>query len=240
VPVPAPLVELENVIKPYGGLRPLRLRHLTVGAGDRVGVAGVDQTTAEVFVNLVTGATVPDEGVIRVFGRPTTDIVDSTDWLATVDRFGIVSERVVLLDQYSLAQNIAMSLTLDLDPLLEEVRRDIEAIGGEVGLSPDDLARPVQDAGTALRHRVRLARAIAAGPSTLLVEHPAAGLTSEEVTRLAADLSRVASARHLAVIVLSANADLGRPFVERLLILNAATGELTEERRGVLKRLFGR
>jgi ABC-type transporter Mla maintaining outer membrane lipid asymmetry ATPase subunit MlaF len=238
--VPAPVVELENVIKPYGGLRPLRLRHLTIGSVDRVGIAGVDQTTAEVFVNLVTGATVPDQGMVRVFGRATTDIVDSTDWLATVDRFGIVSERVVLLDQFSLAQNIAMSLTLDLDPLSGEVRRDVEALGGEVGLSPEDLARPVQDVGAALRHRVRLAKAIAAGPSTLLLEHPAAGLTAEEVTRLAADLSRVANARHLAVVVLSANADLGRPFVERLLILNAATGELTEERRGALKRLFGR
>jgi ABC-type transporter Mla maintaining outer membrane lipid asymmetry ATPase subunit MlaF len=235
----SPVVELDNVIKPYGGLRPLRLRHLTVGEGDRVAIAGLDQTTAEVFVNLVTGATVPDQGVIRVFGRATTDIADSTDWLATVDRFGIVSERVVLLEQYSLGQNIAMSLTLDLDPLPDDARRDVEALGAEVGLSPDDLARPVQEAGAALRHRARLARAIATGPSTLLVEHPAAGLIAEEMTGLAADLSRVAGARRLAVIVLSASADLGRPFVERLLILNAATGELTEERRGVLKRLFG-
>ena len=235
----AALVELDNVIKPYGGLRPLRFRHLIVREGDRVGIAGVDQTTAEVFVNLVTGATVPEQGVVRVFGRATTDIADSTDWLATVDRFGIVSERVVLLEQYSLAQNIAMSLTLDLDPLSDAVRKDVAALGGEVGLSTDDLARSAQESGAALRQRARLARAIATGPSTLLVEHPAAGLTSEEVLRLAADLARVAEARRLAVIVLSASADLGRPFVERLLILNAASGELTEERRGVLKRLFG-
>jgi ABC-type transporter Mla maintaining outer membrane lipid asymmetry ATPase subunit MlaF len=234
--VSAALVELDNVIKPYGGLRPLRFRHLVVREGDRVGIAGVDQTTAEVFVNLVTGATVPEQGVVRVFGRATTDIADR---LATVDRFGIVSERVVLLEQYSLAQNIAMSLTLDLDPLSDAVRNDVAALGGEVGLSRDDLARSAQEAGAALRQRARLARAIATGPSTLLVEHPAAGLTSEEVLGLAGDLARVAEARRLAVIVLSASADLGRPFVERLLILNAANGELTEERRGVLKRLFG-
>ena len=40
--------------------------------------------------------------------------------------------------------------------------------------------------------------------------------------------------RKLAVIVLSATPDLGRAFVERMLILNAATGALTEEKRGVL------
>jgi ABC-type transporter Mla maintaining outer membrane lipid asymmetry ATPase subunit MlaF len=238
--VTVPVVEIDDVIKSYGGLRPLRLRTFVVQPGERLGVAGVDQTMAEVFVNLVTGATLPEQGAIRLSGRVTSDIADSADWLATVDRFGIVSERVVLLDQFTLAQNIAMSLTLDLEPVSTEVQEQVEGLGGEVGLSPDDLNRRAGESGAALRLRARLARAIVTGPSTLLVEHPAANLTPEEMKSVGADVARLSKRRTLAVIVLSATPDLGRAFVERMLILNPATGALTEEKRGLLGRLFGR
>ena len=64
-----------------------------------------------------------------MFGRATTEIADSADWLATVDRFGIVSERVVLLEQFTPLQNIAMSLTLDVEPLPDDVRQHVEGLG---------------------------------------------------------------------------------------------------------------
>jgi len=234
------ILEIDNVIKPYGGLRPLRLQRLEVHAGERVGIAGVDQTMAEVFVNLVTGATLPEQGVVRLSGRATSDIADSADWLATVDRFGIVSERVVLLDQFTLAQNIAMSLTLDLEPLAGDIRSRVDALGREVGLSPDELPCRAGDVGAATRLRTRLARAIVTGPSALLVEHPAVNLTGAEMTSIGEDIARLSQHRAVAVIVLCATPDLGRTLVERMLALNGATGALTEEKRRILRRMLGR
>ena len=55
-------------------------------------------------------------GEVRVFGRPTSAIADSADWLATVDRFGIVSERAVLLEALTVVQNLAMPFTLEIEP----------------------------------------------------------------------------------------------------------------------------
>jgi len=40
------------------------------------------------------------------------------DWLAAVDRFGIVSERAVLLDVLSVVQNLAVPFTLEIEPPL--------------------------------------------------------------------------------------------------------------------------
>ena len=68
-PEESPVIRMESLVKPYGGLRPLRLRHFTLTAGERVGLAGFDQTRAEVFVNLTTGATLPEQGEVAVFGR---------------------------------------------------------------------------------------------------------------------------------------------------------------------------
>lgn len=233
--MPEPVVELTGVSKMYGGLRPLRIRQLTVAAGEQVGLAGFDQTTAEVFVNLVTGSTLPESGVVRAFGRATADITDSDDWLKQVDRFGIVSERIVLLEQFTGAQNIAMSLTLELEPLPPESRARAEALAGDVGLGAD-MGRPVAELSAAARHRVRIARALAGQPAILLVEHPHAGLDEADVAPLASDLRRVAAARGLSIIVLAAEPRHATAFAPRVLSLNGATGELTEARAGWWKR----
>jgi branched-chain amino acid transport system ATP-binding protein len=238
--VSSPLVEFEGVVKAYGGLRPLRLRRLLVSPGDQIALTGFDQATAELFVNLVTGATLPDEGTVTIFGRATSAITDSTDWLATVEHFGIVSERAVLLEQISAAQNIAMSLTLDIDPIAPDVRDKVNGLAAAVGLETALLDRPIQGTTVATRHRIRIARAIAGTPRVLLVEHPLAGLDAGDVGSLALDLAAVARSRQLAVIVLAGNVDAARPFAPRVLALNPATGDLTEAKSGLLTRLFGR
>lgn len=232
------ILELTDVSKSYGGLRPLRIRRLAVTSGSVVALSGFDQATAEVFVNLATGATLPEEGIVSVFGRPTSEIADSADWLATVDRFGILSERVVLLNQFTPLQNIAMSLTLDVEPLPAGVRDQAETLAREAGLDGDVLDHPVGEGGVALRHRVRLARALAVSPAVLLVEHPMAGLEAHEVAPLALDITRAAASRDLAVIVLAADAPRATPFAPRVLALNGGTGELTETRKtGLLDKL---
>jgi ABC-type transporter Mla maintaining outer membrane lipid asymmetry ATPase subunit MlaF len=239
--VPAAVVALSGVIKAYGGLRPLRLRSLQVREGEQLALAGFDQTTAELFVNLVTGATLPDEGVVTIFGRSTADITDSADWLATVESFGIVSERAVLLEQLTAAQNIAMSLTLDVEPIAPDVRTEVDALAHAVGLAVRDLDLPIHGTTVATRHRIRAARALAGRPSVLLVEHPIAGVEPGGVAALATDIACAARSREAAVIVLAAGLDTARPFAERVLTLDGATGELHEAGQGgLLKRWFSR
>jgi ABC-type methionine transport system ATPase subunit len=233
------VLEFAEVAKNYGGLRPLRIAHLRIEAGQRTAIIGFDRPGAEVFVNLATGATLPDSGTVTIFDRATSAITDSSDWLTTVDRIGIVSERAVLLEQISAAQNIAMSLTLDIEPMARDVRDQVISLGGAVGLDADTLDRPIHGTSVAIRHRIRIARAIAGEPKMLLVEHPLAGVDAGDVSALGADLARVAKSRGLAVVVLAGSVEAARPFAPRVLALNAATGDLTEAKSGLLKRLFG-
>ena len=94
----APVIEIESLLKDYKGLRPLRLTGLSVREGERVAVGGIDATAAEVLVNLINGAILPDTGHVRVFGEDTASIADEDAWLASLERFGIVTPRAVLLD----------------------------------------------------------------------------------------------------------------------------------------------
>ena len=226
-----PVVELSDVSKDYRGLRPLRLDRLVVGAGERIAVIGFDQTVAEVFVNLVTGATLPDRGEVKLFGRPTAAIQDSADWLSVVDRFGIVSERAVLLDGLSVVQNLAMPFTLEIEPPPEDIRARAVALAHEVCLSEGTENRPVAELDAGDRARVRLGRALAHDPTILLLEHATAGLTEDRAHAFGDAIASIAGRRGVAVLALTADEAFGRAMGARLLRHEPASGRLIERRR---------
>jgi predicted ABC-type transport system involved in lysophospholipase L1 biosynthesis ATPase subunit len=227
-----PVLELAAVSRDYRGLRPLRIAELRVGAGERVALAGLDAPAAEVFVNLATGAVLPDAGEVTLFGRATSAIADSADWLATVDRVGIVSDRAVLLEELTAIQNLAMPFTLDIEPPPEDVRARAAAIAREVGLPEVAWSAPVSRLDPAGKVRVRLGRAVALDPALLLLEHASASVARGSVAGLAADIAAVASARNAAVVALSADDGFARAVATRILTLQPATGVLKERRRG--------
>ena len=63
-----PVLQMTGIQKRYQSLRPLRLQELTIAAGERVAVSGFDAGAAEVLVNLVTGASLPDQGRSACWG----------------------------------------------------------------------------------------------------------------------------------------------------------------------------
>ena len=128
---------------------------------------GFDRPAAEVFVNLITGASLPDKGEVASLGRPTSAIADSDEWLAFVERFGIVSDRIVLLEAMTVAQNLAISFDLESRAC---AARDHDACGHAVRRSGHRRRRldtRVADAAPLLRSQIFLARALALDPVIL-------------------------------------------------------------------------
>ena len=222
-----PILELSDVSKDYRGLRPLRIATLKVSVGERVAILGLDQASAEVFVNLVTGASLPDRGEVRLFGQSTSAITDSADWLSLVDRFGIVSSRAVLLDALTVVQNLAMPFTLEVEPPSPDVRRRASALAAEVGLPEATHDRPVGELDAGGRFRVRLGRALALDPAIVVFEHPTAELSKNDVASVASRCRDVAVARNAATITLTADRDFGETAASRVLTLQPATGRLS-------------
>lgn len=234
----APVLELSDVSKDYRALRPLRIARLLVAATDQIAIVGLDRAAAEVFVNLVTGTTLPDLGEVRLFGRPTTAIADSADWLALVDRFGIVSERAVLLDALSVVQNLAVPFTLEIEPPPADIRERAVALAREVALPEAAWTQPVAQLDGAGRLRVKLARALALDPAVVLLEHPTAAVAPGDVARLGAQIRAIARRRGAAAVALTADRNFAGAFATRVLTLEAATGRLSAS-GGWWSRLLG-
>jgi ABC-type transporter Mla maintaining outer membrane lipid asymmetry ATPase subunit MlaF len=225
------ILRLTGVRKQYQGLRPLRVQALAVDAGERVALSGFDAGAAEVLVNLITGASVPDEGTVEVCGRATHAISDGDDWLAWLDRFGIVSPRAVLLDAATLAQNLAMPLTLQIDPVPPEIASQVAALADEVGLDRAMLDRPVAGLDPAVVARVHLARAIALSPSLLIMEHPTIGFAAGQAKPFGETVARASVSRALTTLIISEDAEFASAAADRRLTLKPATGELKGSRR---------
>ena len=226
------VLEIEGLRKHYAGLRPLRVQRLSVASGERVAVAGFDGPAAELLVNLVTGATLPDEGVVRAFGRSTAEIASGDEWLASLDRFGIVSDRAVLLEGSTLAQNLAMPFTLEIDPVTPHTLATVTALAGDCGIAVEWLTERAGDVPPEVRARAHLARAVAMAPQLLVFEHPTASVAEADRLPLAKDIVRVCAQRELAALVLTQDEPFAKAVASRVLTLNGATGELREKKRG--------
>ena len=230
-----PVLHIVNVRKQYQGLRPLRMNDLSIVAGERVAVSGFDAGAAEVLVNLVTGASVPDEGQVLVLGQSTASISDGEEWLASLDRFGIVSPRAVLLDSVTLLQNLAMSLTLDIEPVKPDIAARVIELAREAGIDDESLERPIVALDAAIQARAHLVRAVALDPALLILEHPTARLATGQGKAFGDAVARIAGARALATLIISEDAEFSAAAATRRLALQGATGDLKPPRR----KLFG-
>ena len=98
-------------------------------------------------------------------------------WLDSLERFGIVSPRGVLLEGSTLQQNLAMPFTLAIDPVPPAVAEQVAERGGAVRHRSRPLARRLRAGELPRRCRVRahLARALALNPDFVVIEHPDRG-----------------------------------------------------------------
>jgi ABC-type transporter Mla maintaining outer membrane lipid asymmetry ATPase subunit MlaF len=224
------VVELRGVVKNYGGLRPLRVASLDVRAGERVAIDGFDRITAELFVNILNGAVLPDEGDVRVLGQSTREIDNSEDWLESLDRFGLVTDRAVLLGGSPIAHNLALPFSLEIDPMPDDLRAQVVALAREVEMSEAELEPLTGNVGPAIQMRVHLARALATDPRLLLLEHPTVSLPRDSVASFAGLVRRVSERRGLAVIALTGDKEFADEMAETALALQPGTGKLAPTR----------
>jgi ABC-type transporter Mla maintaining outer membrane lipid asymmetry ATPase subunit MlaF len=219
------LVRLRGVTKDYHSLRPLRIAELDVPPGRSLALLGFDQLMAEVLVDLITGAILPDSGEVIAFGKPTSSIGGADAWLTTLDLFGLLTDRAVLVEQFTVEQNLALPLSISVEEMAADVRARVGELAHEVGLA-NDLPRQAGVLPPGQRARIRLGRALALAPKVLIAEHPNATLPSEDASAFAADIARIVEARGIASVIVTADHGFARAVAREVLTLEPATGVL--------------
>jgi ABC-type transporter Mla maintaining outer membrane lipid asymmetry ATPase subunit MlaF len=221
-----PIIELQGISKSYGALRPLRIERLEMRPGEQVAIVGPDQPAAEVLIGLITGGSLPDAGEVRVFGQRTADITNGDEWLASLDRFGIVTDRAALLEALTVLQNLAVPFSLDIEPPPEPVRARAAALGAELLIGSALHAARAGDLDGTGRLRLRVARALAFDPALVLLEHPSASVPPREVSAVACDIRTALDRRGAASLTVTADRAFATAIAGRVLVLDPASGRL--------------
>jgi branched-chain amino acid transport system ATP-binding protein len=211
-----PVLELKAVTKRFGGLVAVDGLTFRVERGEVRALIGPNGAGKTTVFNLITAVHPLDEGEILMDGRRTHGLPSHR-----VAELGVARtfQNVKLFDNMSVLENVMVgahtrsraglvSASLRLPGLLAEERRlagwakECLDLAG-LGHLPAD--RPASALAFGEQRLLEVARALASKPKLLLLDEPAAGLSSSEAARLSDLVERI---RDLEVTVLLVDHDM--------------------------------
>lgn len=189
----APLLELHNVTKSFGGLTALKDLSFHVGQSEVLGLLGDNGAGKSTTVNLISGIHRPTSGHLSVDGARAdfTCRLDSAE--AGIET---IYQNTALVDHLSITRNIFMGreLTNVLGLLRLREMREIamEVLGKAVHISgidsPDKL---VGDLSGGQKQAVAIARAVHFKRRVLLLDEPTSALSVRETEALLAQVLKL-------------------------------------------------
>jgi len=198
------LLEINNVSRTFGATRAVDGVSFEVRPGDLLGLIGPNGAGKSTLFNLVAGVMPPSGGKIRLDGT------DVTGWKShDMARAGVARtfQTPRIVGSASVLQNVMIGGTVDgratfLESLLALPRhwRDEAKLrdSAMLALSIVGLERLAQVRADRLQHSelrfTEIARALMLRPAYLLLDEPAAGLSADEIARLATLISAISRA----------------------------------------------
>ena len=177
-PAQAPMLELEQVTKRFGGLPAVEDLSFRLRQGEVLGMIGPNGAGKSTAISLIGGALAPTAGTIRFQGRDITRLAPHrraqlgiartfqlTQPFAQLD----IRENVIVGALFGGAAGSRASAAARADAVLERV-----GLSRKARLKGDELT-------VADRKRLEMARALATNPQLLLLDEVMAGLTPREV-----------------------------------------------------------
>jgi phospholipid/cholesterol/gamma-HCH transport system ATP-binding protein len=195
----APILELRNVYKSFGGKQVLRGVDLAVAPGRSLAIIGGSGVGKSVTIKCALGLMTLDHGEILVDGAPLSDHA-SLDALRR--RTGMLFQGGALFDSLTVWENVAFALMYrDRIPRREARQRAIEALAKvRLGAAAAEL-RPAELSG-GMQKRVALARAIVARPDLVFFDEPTTGLdpiTADAVNTLVVEQVKALGAAAISI-----------------------------------------
>ncbi|MDB4884683.1 MAG: transporter, partial [Gemmatimonadetes bacterium] len=225
----APLLATEALTIAFGGLVAVNALTLTIRRGEVRALIGPNGSGKSTTVNLLSGVYRPTAGHIRFAGR-ILDRAKPND----VSAAGIARtfQNPALFGEMTLLENVLVGLhhtfhsglfgAMVRTPAARREERDAIARGRAllrlVGLEPlaDDRADSI---AYGQQRRLEIARALAQDPRLLLLDEPAAGLTSGEIDALRDTVALIRDAG-VAVLLIEHHMDFVMAISDRVTVLD--------------------
>ena len=229
-PLGAPVLELRNVTKIFGGLVAVNNVSFTIATGSITGLIGPNGAGKTTVFNLITGLDEPSSGAILYAGRESPG--QGPTALAAQHLISRTFQNIRLFGQMSVVDNVRVGRYLKTRAGLlastfkpgwvrkEERESAVRAreLLDFVGLSHRSL-EPARNLSYGEQRRVEVARALAMEPKCILLDEPAAGFTDRETEELGLLIQRIRQA-NVTVLLIEHKMGLVMNVCDRIIVLN--------------------
>ncbi len=170
-----PVLEARDLWKSYDGRRDvLQGAQIAARPGEAVIVWGENGSGKTTLLSILGGLDAPDRGSVTVSGRELTGLREPQLARVRLLDIGFVFQTHHLLEDLTVAENVALPLRLAKRPAPGRVRDLLDAFS----LTPLENRHP-DEISVGESQRVAVARALANGPKVLLADEPTAALDAK-------------------------------------------------------------
>ena len=217
------MIEFQNIHKTYRvsgkdipALHPTNLR---VENGQVFGLIGHSGAGKSTLLRLINRLEEPSGGIITVDGEEVTAL-DAKGLRRFRQQVGMIFQHFNLLASKTVADNVALPLTLAGELSRSEIERRVAELLARVGLQDHAKKYPAQLSG-GQKQRVGIARALATKPKILLCDEATSALdpqTTASVLQLLADINRELN---LTIVLITHEMDVIRRVCDQVAVMDA-------------------
>ncbi len=228
----APLLRIVNVRKAFGNVAALRGVSFDIDAASVTCLLGDNGAGKSTLIRVLSGVHRADDGLVLLDGRPT---VFRSPRDARAAGVATVHQELALLPLMSVWRNFVLGAepTCGAAPFRRIDVGRARAMTTEglarLGVSLEDIDRPVATLSGGQRQAVAIARALADGARILILDEPTAALGVRQ-TRLVLDAIDAARSRGIAVILITHNPRHAYPVGDRYVVLRQGEVARVESR----------
>ena len=230
------MIEFQNVHKTYRvagkdipALHPTSLR---VDNGQVFGLIGHSGAGKSTLLRLINRLEEPSGGQIKVDGEEVTAL-DANGLRRFRQQVGMIFQHFNLLASKTVADNVALPLTLAGELSRREIDQRVAELLARVGLSDHAKKYPAQLSG-GQKQRVGIARALATRPQILLCDEATSALDPQTTASVLSLLSKINRELGLTIVLITHEMDVIRRVCDRVAVLDA--GQMVET--GPVTRVF--
>ena len=199
------LLEVSGVSVSFDGFRAINNLSIQIGEPELRAVIGPNGAGKTTFMDIITGKTKPDEGRVT-WGDRNISLLGMSESEIAMEGIGRKFQKPPVFEEQTVRENLAMALRNPRGPFsvlfykkTREGATRIEEIAAEIGLS-DSLPRRAGELSHGQKQWLEIGMLLAQDPRLLLVDEPAAGMTTAE-RELTTDLLKRAAKTRAVVVV---------------------------------------
>jgi ABC-type branched-subunit amino acid transport system ATPase component/branched-subunit amino acid ABC-type transport system permease component len=224
--VPARTLEVHDLRVRYSGIVAVDDVSLTVAPGEVVGLIGSNGSGKTTVIDAITGFTRPAGGRVLLDGQ----LINR--WSAARrSRAGISRsfQSLELFDELTVRENLRTAadrrdllayITDLIRPATPRFAHEVAAAIEDFELA-DELDHVAQDLPYSRRRLLAVARAVATGPSILLLDEPAAGLGEDESSELRVLIRQLVEGWGMGILIAEHDVNLVMNVCDRIVVLDA-------------------